>query len=414
MILVILTGLFCAVCCCLLVFAAVSSSWLDVYDFSTHMWSREESHLAGVSSMEPLINITDSGCLWQDMQRRFQTTQPMAFSQPTIEAAEIPNADAFGASSSVASSSGLSACIRFNLSHEQALFHHPSPLPAGSFIHFVCEGRVLTVPKLILVSRCSTFLAAITSSMRDEALAKEGVISIEGVRYVVFRCILYFLYCGDIEFDIQVAPAASSICSRSASSSQLSSRSASAANSARGSKRQATDDASVSTVIGSGSLDDEDEEVQQSLPLSSLHMDERSGGELVSSGAANGSKKTRHAKTNDEEEAKSSPVSIHLSIAEHSLDAAAIHEAAAAAAAAASSSSSCSPSLLRVDPLELLVASDRFGLSSLCSVLEIGLSRQLDVSVACKFAQVADTFHLGMLRERCIIFIAQQFEEIQA
>ena len=66
-----------------------------------------------------------------------------------------------------------------------------------------------------------------------------------------------------------------------------------------------------------------------------------------------------------------------------------------------------------IDPLELLVAADRFNLSSLCSVVEIGLSRQLCVSAACKFLTFAETYHLRMLERLCHVFIIQRWEAVR-
>jgi hypothetical protein len=421
--------------------------WMDVFDFSTMRWTREFAHPA-TTQVHPLINITEDGCLWINMQTRFRKTQPEAFSQPIVEEASasaahsaisasvalpVPSSLAHSLVTSpfITATCSLDECIAFNLRHEQSIFSHPTPLPLASFVHFLVEGRVLTCPKIILVSRCPTFLSQLTSNIRDANLAQKNLIVLEGVRYIIFRCILYWMYSGDEELIVTVksslvhAPHPMDVDTISASlslqppSHPLASASSSPVSSSGGSSSRGTKRPPAGGVESDSESD---------LSLGTLDL-ERS----TSEGLAKKQKGVNGEQVGRPSLEAIKPVMIHSAVvrsldADHDVDmpdaAAASFIAAALPAAAApfavtqpattaqSGDDAHALSTYIADPLEILTVADRFNLTSLCSVLEIGLSRQIDVTVVCKFLYFADIYHLAMLTQRCIIFIIQHYEEI--
>jgi hypothetical protein len=47
---------------------------VERFDFASFTWRREYIRPAVLLSAEPIVNIVERGCLWQDMQRRFRRT----------------------------------------------------------------------------------------------------------------------------------------------------------------------------------------------------------------------------------------------------------------------------------------------------------------------------------------------------
>jgi hypothetical protein len=414
-------------------------AWLDVFDFATLTWRREYTRPAVLPSAEPIVNIVESGCLWQDMQRRFRRAQPMAYAQPVVQGFDaaaaaasepcardlLPGTASASSASLVASGvSSVESCIRFNLEHERALFpvddssaSRTTPLPSNSFVHFLVEGRVLSVPKLIVVSRCQMLYTALTSRMRDRELEQLGMIRVEGVRYIIFRTIVYFLYCGDLEFVIPVSAGGSHANGGgSAAGAQPSSGASSTSSSARGVKR-----CSESGAAASSSSLDEDERREEER-LSHLQLNTPGGGDDMvdatlersfsnSSGTSNGSKKHRNSFNPSPPEVgkphhpsldPDTPLPCDNASLLPSFPVPPLHSSACA------STSTCV-----LDPLELLVAADRFQLTSLCKVIEIGLSRQVTPAVVCNFLHFAETYHLQMLENLCHVFAVEHWETLQ-
>jgi len=407
--------------------------WLDVFDFGSLKWSRERVRPAVPPSAEPVISVAESGCLWQDMQRRFRSAQPMAFAQPRVQTEDVgeaePGTPAAAASSAPLVASGvdsLQACIRFNLAHEQALCAHRTPLGDRTFVHFLVEGRVLSVPKLIVAARCPLLHTALTSPMRDRELEQLGLIRVEGVRYAVFRAVVYFLYCGDLEFVVPVgaAEARTDRAAGSLNGNAALPRSASSASLSRGVKRNSEelepDGTGVSAAAAASAPAASPDEEESSQRLSHLQLG-GSGDDLLdarlersfsnsssATAGSNGSKKHRHSLLPSPSSAAEQPHHPSLDPGTPLPSDGPLPPLPSALSLGGPSASTCV-----LDPLELLVAADRFQLSSLCGVLEIGLSRQVTSAVVCSFLRFAETYHLAMLKNLCTIFAVEHWEELQ-
>ena len=372
--------------------------WIDVFDFDTLKWSRQHSH-PSCQEPQPTINICEDGCLWLDMQQRFRRTQPEPFTQPIVDTVD-PTTLSPAPNVGPITTATLDEAIEYNLCYERAFYSRPTPLPSSSFIHFLVEGRILTVPKIVLVSRVPTFLSMLTSTIRDPQLDQRNLIVVEGVRYIIFRCILYFIYCGDEEFVVEIKNHAHRLLHpslvhplRSGSSTRSSSPSSSSSSSSRGIKRVA-------------SRDDDISDSEELLSLGRLEMTE------MERAVSSGSKKCKNGHT-------PSQLGTPLPIMNPPWEASDIPSVTSSSSSAAfsdpfTSSSTIAVSPCVVDPLEIQVAADRFNLASLCAVLEIGLARQIEVNNVAKFLCFAETYHLNVLKERCLIFIIQHYETVTA
>jgi len=406
--------------------------WVDVFDFSTLLWSRHSttrscipdgstgwvddgvhSHSSvSVSSSSssasavampsssstssssppfsspilsgggliPTLPLDDSQSLWKNMQQCFNQTQPSPFHMPPVDDADtMTMMNSFSQTSTDGAEPlppSIARAIDFNMTAEHAALPIPhTPLPACSYIHLLVDGpnhdsdgsdsgrerrsvsRVISIPKVILSSRSSLFRAMLSSNLLDRQTRQYGLMRLgEGIKYEVMRAVVYYLYCGDIQFQIEHQ-----------SQSQSQSQSASAGEEA------------VADVTGTAT----------GSHVMMTHGDTSPHPQLSSS-------RTVKRPPTD-------ATSMCTGTSAHG-----------AASALSSSSSSFSSPLLTLDPLELLVVSDRLQLSSFASVLEVGLSRQLSVGVACTFLSFAESYHLHMLTKLATIFIIQHWEEIKS
>jgi len=63
------------------------------------------------------------------------------------------------------------------------------------------------------------------------------------------------------------------------------------------------------------------------------------------------------------------------------------------------------PSTATVDPLELLVAADRFECQGLCYTLEMQIGKMITRANVCQLLYFAETFSLNALLDVCAIFV---------